>query len=384
MSIINSPPATDDPMSTGYEPCHKTDVQRFGAVLMTVVLPVVILFSLLGNVLVLLVLARYEHLRALTNAFMLNLAVSELLFTCGLPFWLSYHLIGWSFDERTCKAINFLFYAGYYSSGLFLIMMTLHRYLAVFHPLSHLVSGPSRSQGIWSLVLSLVVWTVSLLAATPAFIFANVISYTNNLIDPDNPDDGFMDSQYEQPDEQPDVQHCIVDDINWRTWGVYQQNLLFLLMLLVFCVCYSQILFRLRRPKAGVRFRVNRQNSGGDRRNQRTVRLILGLVVVFFVGWAPFNLVTFLRTREWDCNTSTVLDYSFYVTRLLAYSQCSLNPLLYVFIGMKFRNHLKRMSKGCCHGVSVVNNHNSNVLFRSSRLTSQSSGAEFSTTTSSP
>ncbi|XP_038842770.1 chemokine XC receptor 1-like [Salvelinus namaycush] len=340
------------------ELCSKTDVVRFGALVTPMVLSVVIVLSLVGNLLVLVILARYEHLRSLTNAFMMNLALSDLVFTCGLPFWVSYHLNGWSYGDLTCKAVSFLFYAGYYSSGIFLILMTLHRYLAVLHPLSHLLSGSSHSQGTWSAVVSLVVWTVSLLAAMPALIFTKVI----------------------------------ISDVSWRLWGVYQQNILFIVTLLVVCVCYSQILVRLLRP----RVRVRRQRSGGYRRSQRTARLVFGLVLVFFVGWAPYNVVIFLRTLVYksqdggdagsaessttlweECGTSNTLDYSFYVTRLLAFSYCCLNPLFYVFVGVKFRNHLKRLLKGCCHGVTVVNNNNFSVLNRSSRLTSQSSG-EFS------
>uniref|UniRef100_A0A4W5LPQ2 X-C motif chemokine receptor 1 n=1 Tax=Hucho hucho TaxID=62062 RepID=A0A4W5LPQ2_9TELE len=355
------------------EGCSKTDVVRFGALVTPMVLSVVIVLSLVGNLLVLVVLARYEHLRSLTNAFMMNLALSDLVFTCGLPFWVSYHLIGWSYGDLTCKAVSFLFYAGYYSSGIFLILMTLHRYLAVLRPLSHLVSGPSLSQGTWSAVVSLVVWTVSLLAAMPALIFTKVISDSNA--------------------PSGEQWYCEVADVSWRLWGVYQQNILFIVTLLVVCVCYSQIVVRLLRP----RVRVRRQRSGGDRRSQRTARLVLGLVLVFFVGWAPYNVVIFLRTLVYkrqdgdgagsadssttlwdDCGTSKTLDYSFYVTRLLAFSYCCLNPLFYVFAGVKFRNHLKRMLKGCCHdGVSVVNNNNnSSVLYRSSRQMSQSSGEE--------
>ncbi|CAB1335744.1 unnamed protein product [Coregonus sp. 'balchen'] len=371
------------------EVCSKTGVVRFGALVTPMVLSVVIALSLVGNLLVLVVLARYECLRSLTNAFMMNLALSDLVFTCGLPFWVSYHLIGWSYSDLTCKAVSFLFYAGYYSSGIFLILMTLHRYLAVLRPLSHLVSGPSHSQGTWSAVVSLVVWTVSVLAATPALIFTKLI--ITDPVDPNNPD---WPSDSKAP--SGGQRYCEVADVGWRLWGVYQQNILFIVTLLVVCVCYSQILVRLLRPR--VRVRVRRQRSGGDRRSQRTARLVLGLVLVFFVGWAPYNVVIFLRTLVYkgqdgggagsaesstplgvECGASNMLEYSFYVTRLLAFSYCCLNPLFYVFVGVKFRNHLKRMLKGCCHGVTVVNNNNnSSVLYRSSRLTSQSSGEEFS------
>ncbi|KAM9459212.1 chemokine XC receptor 1-like [Salvelinus alpinus] len=374
------------------EPCSKTDVVRFGALVTPMVLSVVIVLSLVGNLLVLVILARYEHLRSLTNAFMMNLALSDLVFTCGLPFWVSYHLNGWSYGDLTCKAVSFLFYAGYYSSGIFLILMTLHRYLAVLHPLSHLLSGSSHSQGTWSAVVSLVVWTVSLLAAMPALIFTKVIiSGSNDRKHPLDPNNPYGPSDSNAPSGEQ--RYCDVADVSWRLWGVYQQNILFIVTLLVVCVCYSQILVRLLRP----RVRVRRQRSGGYRRSQRTARLVFGLVLVFFVGWAPYNVVIFLRTLVYksqdggdagsaessttlwqECGTSNTLDYSFYVTRLLAFSYCCLNPLFYVFVGVKFRNHLKRLLKGCCHGVTVVNNNNNfSVLNRSSRLTSQSSG-EFS------
>ncbi|XP_029561989.1 chemokine XC receptor 1 isoform X1 [Salmo trutta] len=401
LNYSNGTNATSDFYGSGYfdeeygdELCSKTDVVWFGALVTPMVLSVVIVLSLVGNLLVLVILARYEHLRSMTNAFMMNLALSDLVFTCGLPFWVSYHLSGWSYGDITCKAVSFLFYAGYYSSGIFLILMTLHRYLAVLRPLSRLVSGPSRSQGTWSAVVSLVVWTVSLLAAMPALIFTKLIITDSNdlkdLLDHNNPD-GPSDSTAPS-DEQ---RYCEVADVSWRLWGVYQQNILFIVTLLVVCVCYSQIVVRLLRP----RVRVRRQRSGGDRRSQRTARLVLGLVLVFFVGWAPYNMVIFLRTLVYksqdgggvdsvessstpseECGASDTLDYSFYVTRLLAFSYCCLNPLFYVFVGVKFRNHLKRMLKGCCHGVTVVNNNtnNSSVLYRSSRMTSQSSGEEFS------
>jgi len=126
-----------------------------------------------------------------------------------------------------------------------------------------------------------------------------------------------------------------------------------------------------------------------QRRKNKTLKLIFTITVVFFVGWAPYNVVIFLKSLYlWPqtsqttvdstalavmCEASQPLDYAFYVSRLLAFSHCCLNPVFYVFVGVKFRNHLTKMLKGWGH-------RNSGIRDRQSRLTitSLTSGEEFS------
>ncbi|KAK7896146.1 hypothetical protein WMY93_021471 [Mugilogobius chulae] len=97
--------------------------------------------SVFGNSLVIAILIKYENLKSITNAFILNLAISDLLFTACLPFWVYYNAQGkWTLGETACKTVNFIFYIGFYSSGFLLILMTIHRYIAVVNPLSNIVS----------------------------------------------------------------------------------------------------------------------------------------------------------------------------------------------------------------------------------------------------
>lgn len=296
---------------------------QFGALATPLFFWVVFMLSLFGNILVLVILVKYENLRSLTNTLILNLAVSDLVFTVGLPFWADYHVYGWRWGQPTCKAISFVFSMGFHSSGLFLIMMTIHRYLAVIRPLSDLL----WTGGCFSLVISMVIWTVSVFAASPALFFSKVQTEENH------------------PDK---IQHCGYENAKWRSWGFYEQNALFVLTFLVFGFCYGQILVRLLKPSP------NRSN-----RRYRTVKLIFCLVVVFFVVWAPYNVVIFLKAlsislSQKNTHTDSVtisklnkrrqqLDCAFYVCRLICFSHCCLNPIFYVFLGVKFKNHLKTM-----------------------------------------
>ncbi|XP_028282901.1 chemokine XC receptor 1-like [Parambassis ranga] len=328
----------------GDDLCQKTHVIEFGALFTPVLFSIVAILSLFGNILVLIVLIRYENLKSLTNTFILNLAISDLFFTLGLPFWAQYHVQGWTFGDTVCKTVNFIFYVGFYSSGILLIMMTAHRYIAVMNPLSDIVS----TTGKYSIVASAIIWVLSLVAASPALIFTEV-----------------KESNY-----------CTNKDSFWTVWGIYQQNALFLLSSVVFIFCYSQIICKLLRPTA-------------QRRKNKTLKLIFILMVVFFVGWVPYNVVIFMQSFSYmpqpaaeskivalNCESQKRLDYALNISRIFAFSHCCLNPVFYVFVGVKFKNHLKKMLKSFSHN----NSHNVSIRNRNSRLTitSVTSGEELS------
>ncbi|XP_061593098.1 chemokine (C motif) receptor 1a, duplicate 1 [Cololabis saira] len=292
------------------EVCEKAEVVRFGSIVTPIFFSIVITLSLTGNILVLVILALYENLKSLTNVFILNLAISDLVFTTGLPYWAIYHIWGWLFSETLCKVVSFVFFTGFYSSILFLTIMTIYRYLSVVHPLSDM-RAPKLSTGIF---LSFLTWAISIAAAMPSLLFSSLISIHH---------------------KEEHSMGCECNTTLWKTVGIFQQNIFFLVAFAVMAFCYIQILQRITRARSHTK--------------NRAVKLIFCIVAVFFVGWVPYNVVIFLRVLahstlvEWskDCNISVQLDYAFYVCRLIAFSHCCLNPVFYAFVGVKFRSHFK-------------------------------------------
>lgn len=321
--------------------CDTSNSRQVGTYITTVFFSIIVILSLFGNILVMIVLVKYENLRSLNNVLIVNLALSDLLFTMGLPFWAYSHMNGWTLGEPACKTVTFVFYVGYYSSSILLILMTAHRYVAVIYPLSGIVSN----KGFCSAVASPFIWTLSLLFAIPALIFTSVLKQS----------------------------HCVPSSSNWTLFGIYQQNILFILDLVVFLFCYPQIICRLLRPSP-------------QRKKTKTLKLIFILMVVFLLTWAPYNIVRYLQSFQFDtkshdaskskekCDFTTHLEYAFYISRLFAFSQCCLNPVFYVFLGVKFKNNLKKMLKSWCQ-----KSHNGKPQVRQSRFTliSVTSGDEF-------
>ncbi|XP_051736600.1 chemokine XC receptor 1-like isoform X2 [Ctenopharyngodon idella] len=287
----------------GNELCVKEEVVKVGSIIIPVFFTIVVVLSCIGNILVLVILALYESLKSLTNVFILNVALSDLLFTFGLPFWASYYIWGWTFGESGCKAVKFLFYVGFYSSVLFLTLMTIQRYMAVVHPLSDWEKCRGFS------VAPFIVWILSGAVSLFGSLHSKVIPHFNST-------------------------YCEYGTTEMKSGIVYFQNAFFFIAFLIMGYCYGRMLQTITKSRTNKR--------------HKTVRLIFCIALVFFVGWAPYNIVMFLKSLTdqnikpfTECGVSIGLDYACYACRMLAFTHCCLNPVFYVFVGVKFRNHLK-------------------------------------------
>jgi hypothetical protein len=117
------------------------------------------------------------------------------------------------------------------------------------------------------------------------------------------------------------------------------------LPLLVMVICYSGILRTLLRCR-------------NEKRRHKAVRLIFAIMIVYFIFWAPYNIVLLLTTfPEFfglnNCNSSNRLDQAMQVTETLGMTHCCINPIIYAFIGEKFRRYLsvffqKHIAKHFC------------------------------------
>lgn len=298
------------------EVCEKGEVVRFGSIAVPIFFSVVFLLSLVGNILVLVILALYENLKSLTNVLILNLAISDLVFTAGLPFYVMYHIWGWLFSEILCKIVTFVFFTGFYSSILFLTTMTVYRYVAVVHPLS----DPGIQTFSTGVIVCLLLWMISVGAAMPSLLYSSLVTI---------------------PHQGKDSQGCEFNAVRWKDISNSQQNVFFLVAFIVTAFCYIRILGKIREARSSTR--------------SRALKLIFCIVAVFFLGWVPYNVVIFMIILEDnqlalndDCEASIYLEYAFQVSRLFAFCHCCLNPVFYAFVGVKFRRHFKSMLHQMC------------------------------------
>jgi len=199
--------------------CEKDEVVELGSIIIPIFFALVVVLSCIGNILVLVILALYESLKSLTNVFILNLALSDLLFTFGLPFWTSYFVWGWTFGEIGCKAVKFLFYVGFYSSVLFLTLMTIQRYMAVVHPLSDWEKCRGFS------VAPFIVWILSGGLSLLGSFNSTVIPHLNST-------------------------YCEYGSVEIKSGIAYFQNAFFCIAFLIMGFCYGRMLRTITKKQA--------------------------------------------------------------------------------------------------------------------------------------
>ncbi|XP_030667887.1 atypical chemokine receptor 2 isoform X1 [Nomascus leucogenys] len=289
--------------------CRKDAVVSFGKVFLPVFYSLIFVLGLSGNLLLLMVLLRYVPRRRMAEIYLLNLAISNLLFLVTLPFWgisVAWH---WVFGNFLCKTVSTLYTINFYSGIFFISCMSLDKYLEIVHAQPyHRLRTRAKS-----LLLATIVWAVSLAASIPDMVFV-------------------------QTHENPKgVWNCHADfgghGTIWKLFLRFQQNLLgFLLPLLAMIFFYSRIgcvLVRLRPAGQG-----------------RALKIAAALVVAFFVLWFPYNLTVFLHTLLdlqvfGNCEVSQHLDYALQVTESIAFLHCCFSPILYAFSSHRFRRYLK-------------------------------------------
>ncbi|XP_074842172.1 C-C chemokine receptor type 8-like [Carettochelys insculpta] len=301
---------TDDYYPDLASTCNTERIKLLGSVFFPVLYSAVFVFGLVGNSLVLCVLIVCKKLTSMTDVYLLNLAISDLLFVFSLPFLAHYTSDQWTFGNEMCKIICGVYYIGFYSSVFFLTLMSIDRYLAIVHSVYALKVRTTRL----SIVISLAVWSVSILASIPNLIFTQEFN-----------EEGTMKcaSFYQN------------NRIAWKLLANSEVNILGLVIpLAILLFCYSHILKALKRCT--------------NRNRHKAMKLVFVVVVAFFFFWAPFNIVLFLDSLRSlhiidDCQTSQNVDLALQVTENISFIHCCLNPLIYAFVGEKFKKYVNEI-----------------------------------------
>ncbi|XP_068557589.1 chemokine XC receptor 1-like [Cebidichthys violaceus] len=252
----------------------------------------IFIFSVAGNCLLLLVLVTYENLKHVTNLFIVNLACSDLIFTFTLPFWAIYYLHHWVFGEFACKLMTAVYIVGLYSSTILLTAMTVDRFILVV-----LQNWPSNSvkRQRFAMVACVASWVIGTAASLRDAIKVKV-EQSDGMSTCEDPSDGH--------------------DINL---GYYLQvSLLFFLPLAIIVFCYSAILKTVLQDSC--------------RKRYRTIVVVFCLVAAFFICWGPYNILLFITSlyEPKDCDAMEQLEIAYSICRILAYSHCCMNPLLFM------------------------------------------------------
>lgn len=317
------------------EPCSQT--QKEEQVLGPYVHSIICLLGFLGNGLVILTYACYKRTKSMTDVFLLNVAVADLLFVLSLPLIVYNQLSSWSMGTAACKLLRGSYSVNLYSGTLLLACISADRYVAIVQ-----VRRSFRLRSLsHSHLVCFLVWIAALLLSFPTFYFYHRYQPSHS-----------MDSFMLDGDNQSQSHVCEFQFLDsttaWRTKVAVPSTQLvvgFVLPLLVMAFCYSAVVLTLLKAR--------------NFQRHKAVRVVVVVVVVFVGCHLPYNLTLLYQTvtmfRLKSCKEEDILLRSKALTQTLAYLHCCLNPLLYAFIGVKFRNHFRRIIQDlCCRHLALA------------------------------
>ncbi|XP_062980138.1 C-C chemokine receptor type 2-like isoform X2 [Elgaria multicarinata webbii] len=302
--ITTSPYNYDD----GAEPCESVTVKKFTSHFVPTLYSFVLIFGLLGNALVVMILILYKKLKSMTDIYLLNLAISDLLFIFSLPFWAYSAADEWVFGEPMCKILSGTYLAGFYSGSFFIILLTIDRYLAIVHAVFALKARTVA----YGILTSLITWGMALLASVPELMFQKLQIQNNHSTC----------TLYFSPESH----------VTWNQLLTLERNLIGLIFpMIVMSFCYAQIIMTLMRCR--------------NYKKNKAVKLIFIIMIVYFIFWAPYNIALLLQTFQAsfslnNCTDLSNLTIAMEVTETLAMAHCCVNPVIYAFAGEKFRKYV--------------------------------------------
>ncbi|XP_066540911.1 C-C chemokine receptor type 6 isoform X2 [Hoplias malabaricus] len=273
--------------------------------------------GLMGNILVLITYAFYRKAKTMTDIYLVNVALADLLLVIALPLIIYNEKYSWSMGKWACKLLMGTYSINLYSSMLLLACISGDRYVAIVKA-SRSIAIRTKAQ-IYSRTICFIIWLLAIALSMPTFIYYS--RYEEHLDDIADAECGFFFEEHETA-----LWVKILVPSTQVTVG-------FFIPMLVMGFCYCKILLTLL--------------SARNYQRHKAVRVVLAVVVVFILCHLPYNILTLVHTNNLfktrDCKEEQRILLALSITKSLAYLHCCLNPILYAFIGVKFRNHFYKI-----------------------------------------
>ncbi|XP_073677380.1 formyl peptide receptor 2-like [Garra rufa] len=279
-----------------------------------VFITIIILLGTAGNSVVIWA-AGFRLKPTVTNVWLVNLAVADLIFcltriTSLIKFILYDH---WPFGLFLCKFNGFIKYANMFGSVFFLAVISLDRVLCVWCP----VLTRERRTICAARVVSVGVWIVAVIFSSPYFIYRQVYLGDNNM-------------------SQCSFKHKGAAETSGKS-GKYAYYCIrfvcgFLLPFLVILICYILAAVGIRRTRL----------SG----KSRSLRILAVLVCSFFLCWAPYHFLGMIKLVN---KNNKAVKVAWSMASNLAYFNSCVNPLLYFCMGLDFSRRCNQSLSGIFH-----------------------------------
>jgi len=266
-------------------------------------------------------------MRKTTNFFIVNMALSDLLFSVFAFTWelpglnRGSWLLRGTVAHILCKMVSFTTVVSVAVSIQSLALIAVDRFGAVVLPLRSPLIGPKLS-----FFLILATWIFAITFQLPYYFVYKFVEYPEEMVCEVRLNEVFDESSYYI------LQYYII------VVSIIEFYIPFVLM----TILYSIILFKLKTQKVPGEQSVNIENLRA-KRHRNVLKMAIAIVSLFVICWLPLSVLTFLSIFVWDhtaspsCNT---VRYWF-VAQIIASANCAMNPCICFIFSRNYRQGLR-------------------------------------------
>ncbi|KAL0965678.1 hypothetical protein UPYG_G00284320 [Umbra pygmaea] len=293
----------------------------------------IFLLCMVGNGLVCLIVLRNRHMRTVTNLFILNLAISDLLvgIFC-VPTTLVDNLItGWPFSNAMCKLSGLIQGISVGASVFTLVAIAVDRFRCIVYPFK-----PKLTLLVAKATIGLV-WALALGIMFPSAVMLTVEEEEGHfMVSSDNQTYPFFYCYETWPDAEMR-----------KVYTTVLFTLIYLVPLAVIMIMYCCI--------GGKLFSTAVLSTRGQpdikspisQRKIKVVKMLIIVALLFMLSWLPLWTVMLLTdyARPEGEQLDLLTGYIFPFSHWLAFSNSSINPIIYGY----FNENFKKGFRAACH-----------------------------------
>uniref|UniRef100_A0A8D0G8L4 Neuropeptide FF receptor 1 n=1 Tax=Sphenodon punctatus TaxID=8508 RepID=A0A8D0G8L4_SPHPU len=290
----------------------------------------IFLSCMAGNSLVCLVVVKNQRMRTVTNLFILNLAISDLLvgIFC-VPTTLMDNLItGWPFSQVVCTMSGLVQGMSVSASVLTLVAIAMDRFHCIVLPFRE------RLSLLKAVIIIIVVWLLAIAIMCPSAVMLTVARMEGH----------FMVLSDAKNTTYP-LYTCYEawSDSNMRK--LYTTILfthIYLVPLTLIVLMYGRICLKLCNATVPITEHPPCSSSGTNSTSKKRIKVIKMLILVallFMISWLPLWTLMLLvdYTNLTDDHLDLLSSYFFPFAHWLAFSNSSINPVIYGYFNENFR-----------------------------------------------
>nr|XP_021145816.1 neuropeptide FF receptor 2 isoform X2 [Columba livia] len=287
----------------------------------------IFLLCMVGNGVVCFIVLRSKRMRTVTNLFILNLAVSDLLvgISCMPTTLLDNIIAGWPFGSLVCKMSGMVQGISVSASVFTLVAIAVNRFRCIVHPFKQKMTIST------AVIIIAVIWILAIATMCPSAVmlqvqeekhFRVILGYGN---------------------ETRPVYWCRED---WPDPGmrkIYTTVLfanIYLAPLSLIVIMYTRIsiaLFNTTMSAVGKHSQEQRHST--SKKKQKVIKMLIIVALLFTLSWLP--LWTLMMLSDYanlsDVQLQIIHIYIYPFAHWLAFFNSSVNPIIYGFFNENFR-----------------------------------------------